>query len=92
MANHASALKRHRQSQKRRDRNRTIKSSIRTAIKGAKADIEEGKLAEAKESLRAAERMLAKAAGKGIVPKRAARRSVSRLAKKYNGATKKNKK
>lgn len=81
MANHKSAEKRHRQSLKRRDRNRMAKSGFRTAIKKAKSAVE-SKDANAKELLRQAEKAIAKAANKGIVHKKSAARRISRLTKK----------
>ena len=39
MANHKSAIKRHRQSLVRNDRNNIIRSTVRTAIKKVRAEI-----------------------------------------------------
>lgn len=82
MANHASAIKRHRQNIKRRDRNRMVKSTVRTAVKRAKTLADEGDSSAAKEALKSAEKMLARAASKGVIPKRTASRNTSRLSKK----------
>lgn len=82
MANHESALKRHRQSIKRRNRNKVAKSTVRGAIRKVRSSAESGDAAVAKEDLRMAEKLLAKAAAKGIIPKRTASRNVSRLARK----------
>lgn len=82
MANHKSAIKRHKQSLKKRARNRVAKSAIRTAVRNVRSVATEGKGDESAAALKAAERLLAKAAAKGIIPKGTARRSVSRLAKK----------
>ncbi|RMD87436.1 MAG: 30S ribosomal protein S20 [Candidatus Dadabacteria bacterium] len=85
MANHKSALKRHRQSLKRRERNRRVKSSIRTAIKKARLAIEAGEEG-AIELVRRAEKLLASSATKGVIHKKNAARRISRLAKRLNKA------
>jgi small subunit ribosomal protein S20 len=81
MAQHKSAEKRARQAEKRRARNRSVQSRTRSAVKGLREAIEAGDGATAKARLRDAERALRKAASQGVVPKRRADRSVSRLAK-----------
>ena len=47
MANHKSALKRHRQSEKKRIRNTSVKSALKTSIKGVREAIEKGDSKEA---------------------------------------------
>ncbi len=84
MANHKSAKKRARQALKRRDRNREVKSAMRTAIKSVRTSVEAGDAAKSTTDLRLAERLLRKAAGKGVIPKRRASRQISRLAKQQN--------
>lgn len=79
MATHRSAEKRHRQSLKRRDRNRNAKATFRTIIKGAKAAAAEGNMDAAKGLAVKAESLLAKAATKSIVHKKTASRMISRL-------------
>jgi small subunit ribosomal protein S20 len=79
MANHKSAEKRHRQSLKRRLRNRTAKAAVRTAVKKTRAAVE-SKDPNAAELLRAAERAIAKAASKGLFHRKNAARQISRLA------------
>lgn len=78
MANHKSAEKRHRQSIKKNERNKSAKTAIRTAVKKARAAIV-AKDPKAVELARAAEKMLAKASSKGIVNKKAASRQTSRI-------------
>ena len=46
MANHASAIKRHKQSEKRRERNTSVKSTVRTAVKKVKDAVAAGKADE----------------------------------------------
>lgn len=80
MANHASAAKRHRQSIRRRDRNREAKLALRVAVKKARAAIESGDAASAKKLLVEAERALSRAANKGTVHRKNAARRIGRLA------------
>ncbi|MCB0339004.1 MAG: 30S ribosomal protein S20 [Bdellovibrionales bacterium] len=80
MANHKSAEKRHRQNLKKRERNKLVRATVRTAIKKAKTAVE-NKESNAADLVRAAESLLAKAASKGIVKKANASRRISRIAK-----------
>ena len=81
MANHKSAVKRARQALKRRDRNRAVRSEVRTQVKALQTAIAKGDAAEAQTQLRVVEGRLRKAASKGVYKKTTASRSVSRLAK-----------
>ncbi|MCP3983935.1 MAG: 30S ribosomal protein S20 [bacterium] len=81
MANHKSAEKRVRQSLKRRDRNRAVRSEVRTSVKALRSAISEGDATDAQTRLRDAEKTLRKAASKGVIKRETASRSVSRLAK-----------
>ncbi|MBW2392980.1 MAG: 30S ribosomal protein S20 [Deltaproteobacteria bacterium] len=81
MANHKSAEKRVRQSLKRRDRNRGVRSEVRTTVKALRSAISDGNATDAKTRLRDAEKSLRKAASKGVIKRETASRSVSRLAK-----------
>ena len=82
MANHKSAIKRHRQNLKRKARNRSVKATIRSAIKNTLELKAANKNADAKEAVRLTESMLASAGRKGIFNQKTARRYISRLAKK----------
>lgn len=79
MANHKSALKRIRQNEKRRARNRYWKSTMRTIIKQVRQHVEEGNLEEAQSALRDATSTIARVASKGVIHKRTASRRISRL-------------
>lgn len=81
MANTRSAEKRNRQSQKRRARNAGVRSSVRTAVKGAKEALTTKDPAKVKDALAAAVRQLGKATSKGVLHKRTASRRISRLRK-----------
>jgi len=81
LANHKSALKRARQSIVRNKRNTNVRSAMRTYVKQFRAAIEAGDAADAAAKLRIAEKAIRQAASKGVIPKRRASRSVSRLSK-----------
>ncbi len=76
MANIKSQIKRNRQNEKRRLRNRAARSDLRTHVKGAESAA--GTDAEA-ESLRLAIKRIDKAAARGVLHKNAAARKKSRL-------------
>ncbi len=84
MANHKSADKRNRQSQVRRQRNRAIRSKMKTAIRNLNEAIESGNADEAKSALATAVPVIAKTASKGTIHKKNASRKISRLTKKVN--------
>ncbi len=86
MANHASAIKRNLQNQKRRMRNRIVKTRIKTVVKQVHAVRQTGDAASLPENLRTAQSVIDKAAKKGVLHKRTAARKISRLARKANTA------
>lgn len=81
MANHKSAVKRIRQSERRRVRNKNTRSRMRTVVKRFHAAVEAGDGENATQQFRSAEREIRKAATKGIIPRTRASRTVGRLAK-----------
>ena len=81
MANHKSAQKRARQDLRRRARNREVKSAMRSVVRRVRAAVQGGDAEAAATQLRAAERELRRAAGKGVIPKQRASRTVSRLSR-----------
>jgi small subunit ribosomal protein S20 len=81
LANTKSAEKRHRQSQKRRARNVTVRTNVKEAVKAAREAIASKDAAKSTDSLKAASKSLNKAASKGVLHKRTAARRISRLAK-----------
>lgn len=83
MANHKSASKRARQTEKRTIRNRNVRSRTRSAVKAFREALASGDAAKAQEFLGLATRALNKAASKGVVHKRNAARGVSRLTKAF---------
>ncbi len=87
MANHASALKAHRQSLKHRSVNRSNKSNLRTYLKQYGDRLESGKTDEAKNSLAELYAVIDKSQQKKAISKNAAARQKSRLTKRLNAAT-----
>ncbi|MCC8052068.1 MAG: 30S ribosomal protein S20 [Clostridiales bacterium] len=81
MANIKSAKKRILVSQKRHDKNKAIKSSVKTAMKKVEAAVAANDKAAAEAALLAATSTIDKAATKGVYHKNNAARKVSRLAK-----------
>lgn len=81
MANHKSALKRVRSSEKKRQRNRVVRSRARTEIKKARAFIASGDLENAQIATREAVRVLDKAVVKGVLHSNNVARRKSRLMK-----------
>lgn len=84
MATHKSAEKRNRQSERRRQRNVSIKSQVKTRVKGVLAAVEAKNPEEAKGKLDTTVKVIARAASKGILHKNNAGRKISRLTKKVN--------
>ncbi|MYA13238.1 MAG: 30S ribosomal protein S20 [Acidimicrobiaceae bacterium] len=78
MANIKSQIKRNRQNEKRRLRNRAVRSEINTRTKAA-IDAAEHDDETAAESLRQAVKRIDKAAAKGVIHKNTAARRKSRL-------------
>jgi small subunit ribosomal protein S20 len=79
VANHASAEKRNRQRISRTNRNRAVKSSVRTFVKRVRTAIEAMDKTQALAALQVAGRQLDKAASKGVIHVKAASRTISRL-------------
>ena len=82
MANHKSALKRIRQNRKRRLRNRSRKSRVKTLVKAVEAAIAEKSPERAREALKIAQKVIDQTAAKGTFHKRTAARKISRLSRK----------
>lgn len=83
MANIKSQIKRNRQNEARRQRNKTSRSDLRTKIKSFLGAAESGS-DDAKEKYASASKALDKAAAKGIIHKNKAANQKSRLAKKLS--------
>jgi small subunit ribosomal protein S20 len=81
MANIQSQKKRNRQNEKRRIRNKGVRSELKTRVKVAR-DAVAGGDENAHELMRAAQKRIDKAGSKGIIHKNAAARRTSRLMKR----------
>jgi small subunit ribosomal protein S20 len=85
MANHASALKAHRQSLKHRANNRSNRSNLRSALKQFSDELD-SKPEEAKNSLAEIYAVIDKSRQKNVISRNAAARQKSRLTKRLNAA------
>jgi len=81
MANIKSAKKRVLVAKTRTERNKAVKSEVKTYVKKVEAAIQSGDKDAAKEALRNAEVKLTKAASKGVYHKNTVSRKVGRLSK-----------
>ncbi len=88
MPNHKSAIKRVRQNEKRRSRNRHVIASLRTAVKTTRAAIEAAEPEAIKAAFPKALRALNRAAAKGVIHQKQASRKIGRLTKAVNDALK----
>ncbi|HUP57883.1 MAG TPA: 30S ribosomal protein S20 [Bdellovibrionota bacterium] len=79
MANTRKSTKRARQAETRRERNTIVRSTTRTALRGALEAIKSKDLEKARAAYNAAVRALSKAASKGAFPPGRAARKISRL-------------
>lgn len=84
MATHKQAIKRHRQSEKRQERNKHVKSTARSRVKKVLEVVGTGNAEAAAAALREAQSQLSDAGRKRIMHPRAASRKISRLAAKVN--------
>ena len=84
MANHKSAIKRNRQSEKKRVRNASVKSHVKTRIKAVLKAVEEKDPSQSLASLQTAISIIDKASSKGILHKNNAARKISRLTRHVN--------
>ncbi len=84
MANIKSAKKRILVNRTKAERNKSIRSSVKTAMKKVFAAIESGDKSAAKAQLAAATKTIEMAASKGVYHKNNASRKVSRISKAVN--------
>ena len=79
MASHASALKAHRQNIVRRERNRQMRTRLRSALRSIRSAVDAGDPAQVKDALRDTISLVDKMASKGIIHRNTAGRYKSRL-------------
>jgi small subunit ribosomal protein S20 len=84
VAHHKSAIKRIKQNKKRCDRNKHVRTTLRTFIKRVREAVAAKDDSLAKESLAAAIPVIDSAASKGVIHRSNASRNISRLTKLVN--------
>ena len=83
MANIKSQIKRNKQNEKARQRNKAVKSSLRTSVRKFREAADGGNAGEAEVALRDACRQLDKAASKGVIHKNQAANRKSAIARRF---------
>ena len=86
MANIKSQIKRNRQNERRRERNKTVRTRLKTEAKKVRETAQSGDAESAASQLRSTAQLLDKAASKGMVHPRTAARRKSKLAKAVQSA------
>ena len=84
MANIKSQIKRNKQNEKRRLRNKSVKSSLKTAVRRFREAADAGDREQADLALRQAARQLDKAASKGVIHPNQAANKKSAMAQRAN--------
>ena len=84
MANIKSQIRRNRQNEARRARNKSVRSYLKTKTKRFTDALEGGDAHAAREALEVASREFDKAAAKGVIHKNKAANKKARLAKRLN--------
>ena len=87
MANIKSQIKRNRQNEKRRVRNKSVKSSLKTAVRKFNEATAAGDVENAATLLRDATRKLDKAVSKGVIHKNQAANRKSAITKRLGSLT-----
>ena len=82
MANIKSQIKRNKQNEKRHERNKAVKTSLKSAVRKFREAAEAGDKETAVEAARVASRKLDKAASKGVIHKNQAANRKARIAKR----------
>jgi small subunit ribosomal protein S20 len=86
LANHKSALKRARQNELCRLRNKAVKTRLKSIVKDVRLSVEETSNGDVSTKLIAAQSLIDKASKKGVIHKKTAARKISRLSKLVNSA------
>ena len=84
MANHKSAVKRARQNEIRRLRNKSVKTGVKSIVKDVRLSVDGSSKKDALKKLDMAKSNIDRAAQKGVIHKKTASRKISRLAKLVN--------
>ena len=86
MANIKSQMKRVKTNEKRRQRNKSVKSAVRTSIRRFREAVESGDQEQIVERQRSAGRALDKAASKGVIHANQAANKKAAIARRVNAA------
>jgi small subunit ribosomal protein S20 len=84
VANHKSAVKRHKQSLVRNERNRANRTRVKNAVKAVQEQVVAQDKEQALQQLRLASSVLDKSAGKGAIHWKKAARKISRMQRAVN--------
>ena len=84
MATHKSAIKRAKQSEARRQRNRAVKTKVKKAVKKVRIAVDKKNTEEAQAALAEAIPVIDRAASKKTLHHRTAARKISRLSKRVH--------
>jgi small subunit ribosomal protein S20 len=84
VANIKSQIKRNRQNEKARLRNKAVKSELRTLVRRFREAAQAGEADQARDALRAAGRKLDKAASKGVIHRNQAANRKAAMASRLN--------
>ncbi len=84
LANIKSQIKRNLTNEKARQRNRIVRTEVKTAVRAVREHVEAGNADEAKAAFQKASRKLDKAVSKGVLHRNNAANRKSKLAKKVN--------
>ncbi len=87
MANIKSQMKRNRQNSKRNERNRAVRSELKTRTKAALTAAESGDAVSAADALRVAQKRIDTAVSQGVLHKNTAARRKARLVRRVNELT-----
>jgi len=84
LANHKSALKRARQNEVKRIRNKGYKTRVKKAVKEVRTALSDDSVDQAKKSFIKTVSIIQKATSKGVIHRNQASRKISRLATQIN--------
>jgi small subunit ribosomal protein S20 len=84
LARHPSAIKRAKQNERRRIRNLSVKTTVKSSIKKVRAAVEKKDVDEAQKALQKTIPLIQKAKSKGAFHKNTSARKISRLTREVN--------
>jgi len=84
LATHKSAIKRAKQNEVRRQRNRAVRTRVKSVVKEVRISLEKQSVEEAQAALQKAVPVIDRAVSRGALHHRTAARKISRLSKKVH--------